>query len=116
MKRPMKFHGRAEQAQGLCAVPGCDEPGEFRAPLTPGTFDGPGAYRWLCLDHVRAEGTVLVAQQPLQGGDGGAGPGREVGQALARLLLGRHVPARLLDDPDQPVHFPRGRGRRKGAG
>jgi hypothetical protein len=39
----------------LCAAPGCDEAGEFRAPgvQAPG-FDGPGDYRWFCLDHVRA--------------------------------------------------------------
>ncbi len=38
-----------------CDAPGCPEPGEFRAPgeRAPG-FDGPGAYRWFCLDHVRA--------------------------------------------------------------
>ncbi len=30
-----------------------DEPGEFRAPLTPSDFDGPGRWRWLCLEHVR---------------------------------------------------------------
>ena len=29
------------------------EPGEFRAPLTPSDFDGPGNWRWLCLEHVR---------------------------------------------------------------
>jgi len=34
-------------------MPGCAEAGEFRAPLAPGNFDGPGAWRWLCLDHVR---------------------------------------------------------------
>ncbi|MBO9713362.1 MAG: DnaJ domain-containing protein [Sphingomonas sp.] len=40
----------------MCAEPGCDAPGEFRAPLAgPGNgSDGPGGYRWLCLDHVRA--------------------------------------------------------------
>jgi hypothetical protein len=27
--------------------------GEFRAPLTPSDFDGPGHWRWLCLEHVR---------------------------------------------------------------
>jgi hypothetical protein len=37
-----------------CAVLGCEEAGEFRAPgvQAPG-FDGPGDYRWFCLDHVR---------------------------------------------------------------
>jgi hypothetical protein len=38
-----------------CAEAGCDAPGEFRAPGGVGSdFDGPGAWRWLCLDHVRA--------------------------------------------------------------
>ena len=49
-----KFHGRVEGRAHECAHPGCAEPGEFRAPgaLRPG-FDGPGDWRWLCLDHVR---------------------------------------------------------------
>ena len=41
----------------MCAEAGCDAPGEFRAPLTDGFVsgrDGPGEYRYLCLDHVRA--------------------------------------------------------------
>ena len=34
--------------------PGCTEPGEFRAPgERSASFDGPGAWRWFCLDHVR---------------------------------------------------------------
>ena len=34
--------------------PGCNEPGEFRAPgYSSSGFDGPGDWRWLCLDHVR---------------------------------------------------------------
>jgi hypothetical protein len=37
-----------------CAHPGCSEPGEFRAPSgRRGSFDGPGEWRFLCLDHVR---------------------------------------------------------------
>ena len=52
--RQTRFHGRSE-ARGLCAHPGCAEPGEFRAPAGRGpSFDGPGNWRWLCLDHVRA--------------------------------------------------------------
>ena len=52
--RQTRFHGRSE-AQGLCAWPGCREPGEFRAPSRRrASFDGPGDWRWLCLDHVRA--------------------------------------------------------------
>ncbi|MFL6862636.1 MAG: J domain-containing protein [Allosphingosinicella sp.] len=55
-KRQTRFHGRAERAESHCAFPGCDEPGEFRAPPDEGRragFDGPGDWRWLCLDHVR---------------------------------------------------------------
>lgn len=51
--RQSKWHGRVEGAQTPCSVRGCKEPGEFRAPLTPSDFDGPGHWRWLCLDHVR---------------------------------------------------------------
>jgi hypothetical protein len=50
-----RFHGRMKNSQRVCDAPGCQEPGEFRAPgeQAPG-FDGPGSYRWFCLDHVRA--------------------------------------------------------------
>jgi hypothetical protein len=51
--KPTRWHGRVEGAAPRCAVTGCGEPGEFRAPLVPGNFDGPGAWRWLCLEHVR---------------------------------------------------------------
>jgi hypothetical protein len=51
--RTSKFHGRIEGASDRCAVSGCCAPGEFRAPLEPSGFDGPGAWRYLCLDHVR---------------------------------------------------------------
>ena len=50
--RSARFHGRTPR-NAPCDEAGCPEPGEFRAPLAPGTFDGPGAWRWLCLDHVR---------------------------------------------------------------
>jgi hypothetical protein len=50
-----RFHGRVEGKAEICAYPGCDAPGEFRAPGSRRpTFDGPGEWRWLCLDHVRA--------------------------------------------------------------
>jgi hypothetical protein len=54
-RRTQRFHGRVEGKTETCAHPGCAEAGEFRAPgaLRPG-FDGPGDWRWLCLDHVRA--------------------------------------------------------------
>lgn len=52
-----RFHGRVEGAGRQCMEPGCQEPGEFRAPPEDGVgFDGEGPrpYRWFCLDHVRA--------------------------------------------------------------
>jgi hypothetical protein len=50
-----RLHGRYQAEGRLCEFEGCGEPGEFRAPgrRTSG-FDGPGDYRWFCLDHVRA--------------------------------------------------------------
>lgn len=53
-ERKQRFHGRVEGRSERCDWPGCDAPGEFRAPggTRPG-FDGPGNWRWLCLDHVR---------------------------------------------------------------
>ena len=51
--RQTKWHGRVEGAEARCSVAGCRAPGEFRAPLTPSDFDGPGSWRWLCLEHVR---------------------------------------------------------------
>jgi hypothetical protein len=51
--RQTKWHGRVEGTAARCSVRGCPEPGEFRAPLTPPDFDGPGTWRWLCLEHVR---------------------------------------------------------------
>jgi hypothetical protein len=48
------FHGRVESEGRACEAPGCCEAGEFRAPGTrPHGFDGPGEWRWFCLDHVR---------------------------------------------------------------
>ncbi len=53
-RRQSRFHGRIEGHQQPCAHPGCTEPGEFRAPAGRGpSFDGPGDWRFLCLDHVR---------------------------------------------------------------
>ncbi len=51
-----RFHGRIPGARA-CSVEGCTQPGEFRAPPEEGARPrqhGPGAWRWLCLDHVRA--------------------------------------------------------------
>jgi hypothetical protein len=47
------MHGKVEGATGRCAVRGCRAPGEYKAPVQPANFDGPGVYRLLCLDHVR---------------------------------------------------------------
>ncbi|HWU92464.1 MAG TPA: J domain-containing protein [Sphingomicrobium sp.] len=77
--KPSRLHGRIEGARACCAVPGCDEPGEFKAPLAPSGFDGPGAWRFLCLEHVRAHNAkynyfegmspeeITEAQSPLAG-------------------------------------------------
>lgn len=75
-----RFHGRISGTGRGCNWPGCREAGEFRAPggQTP-SFDGPGDYRWYCLDHVREfnagydwfEGMsadeILAAHSPLHG-------------------------------------------------
>jgi hypothetical protein len=52
-----RFHGRVESHGRGCAEPGCDQPGEFRAPAGNGLgggHEGPRQFRWLCLEHVRA--------------------------------------------------------------
>jgi hypothetical protein len=51
--RQPRFHGRVEGAAAYCAVPGCCNAGEFKAPLSAPSFDGPGEWQWLCLEHVR---------------------------------------------------------------
>lgn len=56
-KGKTRFHGRVGSQRETCAYPGCEEPGEFRAPPGDGRradFNGPGEWRWMCLDHVRA--------------------------------------------------------------
>jgi hypothetical protein len=74
-----RFHGKIEGARDRCAVPGCTERGEFKYPLEPGNFDGPGSWRFLCLDHVREHNSkynyfegmsadeISEAQSPLGG-------------------------------------------------
>jgi DnaJ-like protein len=79
--RSTKFHGRVEDSHYCCSVRGCREPGEFRAPQTPSDFDGPGSWRWLCLEHVREHNAkydffegmsteeIEAAQSPIAGWD-----------------------------------------------
>ena len=75
-----KFHGRHEDPNRRCEAPGCRAAGEFRAPgYRPSGFDGPGEWRWFCLDHVREfnagydwfEGMsaeeIIAAQSPVSG-------------------------------------------------
>jgi hypothetical protein len=75
-----RFHGRVESTGRQCEAPGCREAGEFRAPgRQPNGFDGPGEWRWFCLDHVREfnagydwfEGMsaeeIIAAQSPIAG-------------------------------------------------
>lgn len=52
-----RFHGRVEAPGRPCEVPGCPQAGEFRAPPlegAPQNGDRPRAYRWFCLEHIRA--------------------------------------------------------------
>lgn len=120
-ERPRRFHGRVEGTGRVCAEPGCAEPGEFRAPLGhPGVGrEGPAAFRWLCLDHVRAFNTgynffsgmsvdeIHEAQRPL------AGWARET-RAFAHN--GGDAPPRWADFAD-PLEAIQGRfGRAKAAG
>ena len=52
-----RFHGRVETGR-ICEHPGCDQPGEFRAPGGHGRRgDEPPTWRYFCLDHVRAFNT-----------------------------------------------------------
>jgi hypothetical protein len=76
-----RMHGRVEGARAHCAVPGCGAPGEFKAPLEAANFDGPGSWRFLCLDHVREHNAkynffagmsteeISAAQSPIAGWD-----------------------------------------------
>ena len=95
-KRQARFHGRVEGNAQMCAHPGCEAAGEFRAPGSRRpSFDGPGEWQWLCLDHVRefnggynyfagmSSEEIEAAQTPYGGWDretrafatGGASPG-----------------------------------------
>ncbi|WP_115367595.1 DnaJ domain-containing protein [Alteripontixanthobacter maritimus] len=52
--RTSRFHGRHESEGRQCEHPRCADEGEFRAPGNRvAGFDGPGDWRWFCLDHVR---------------------------------------------------------------
>lgn len=75
-----RFHGRIYGSERPCDWPGCPLCGEFRAPgEQPSGFDGPGDYRWFCLDHVREFNTrydafagmtaeeIWKAQSPIAG-------------------------------------------------
>lgn len=109
--RSPKFHGRVEGAAAHCAVPGCPEPGEFRAPLTAPTFDGPGAWQWLCLEHVRQHNArynyftgmspeeIEAAQSPIAGWERGV-------RAFAH---GGADPAPAWGDFSDPLEAIRGR-------
>jgi hypothetical protein len=78
--RNQRFHGRYEETGRECEAEGCREPGEFRAPGSRAAgFDGPGDWRWFCLDHVRefnseydwfagmSADEILAAQSPVAG-------------------------------------------------
>lgn len=44
------FSGAVETSARTCAHPGCDKPGQYRAPRSPDALDD---YLWFCMDHVR---------------------------------------------------------------
>ena len=90
-----RMHGRVEGAQARCAVPGCGAPGEFKAPLQPANFDGPGAWRFLCLDHVRehnAKYNFFDGHEP-RGDHRGAVAARRLGPAEPQVRRQRRRPA-----------------------
>ncbi|MGD9811833.1 MAG: DnaJ domain-containing protein [Sphingobium sp.] len=81
-RRSPRFHGRVEGTSHPCAIEGCEEPGEFRAPPSHDDArraDAPPQWRWLCLDHVREFNTgynffagmsadeIAAAQRPYAG-------------------------------------------------
>jgi hypothetical protein len=112
-----RFHGRVNGSARPCDWPGCAERGEFRAPglRAPG-FDGPGDYRWFCLDHIREFNAgydffdgmnadeILAAHSPLHGWDresrtfrpdGGAGQSPRWADFIDPLdAIGAHMRAR----------------------
>ncbi|WP_017671587.1 J domain-containing protein [Blastomonas sp. AAP53] len=57
-RRRARFHGRVEGTGHRCDWAECAQDGEFRAPPAQdrshgSRFDGPGRYRWYCLEHIR---------------------------------------------------------------
>ncbi len=75
-----RFHGRYSTHERTCDAPGCVEAGEFRAPgQHRHGSDGPGEWRWFCLDHVRdfnsgynffagmSTDQIMQAQSPIAG-------------------------------------------------
>lgn len=51
MRKTGRFHGRVDDgALRACEAPGCEAPGEFRAPRGRGV----AGHHWFCLEHVRA--------------------------------------------------------------
>ncbi|MET0179525.1 MAG: J domain-containing protein [Novosphingobium sp.] len=113
--RYTRFHGRVEGSARGCEAPDCAEAGEFRAPGRRGpSFDGPGDYRWMCLEHVRQfnagydwfEGMsaeeIIAAQSPV------AGWARE--SRAFRVTAGLDEPPRWADFAD-PLEAIAGRAR-----
>ena len=101
-----KWKGRVEGAADRCGVAGCGEPGEFRAPLSPGDFDGPGRWHYLCLEHVRAHNSrynyfagmspeeISAAQSPIAGWERASRPFATQGRRPAAGVERLHRPAR----------------------
>ena len=109
------MHGRVEGARDRCAVLGCRGPGEFKAPLQPANFDGPGSWRFLCLEHVREHNSkynffegmspdeITEAQSPIAGWD----------RATRAFAHAGSDPAPSWSDFADPLEAISGRFRRK---
>ena len=100
-----RMHGRVEGARAHCAVPGCGAPGEFKAPLEPANFDGPGSWRFLCLDHVRehnAKYNFFNGMSPEEISDG-AVAARRLGPAEPQVRRQRRRPAASMERFRRPA-------------
>ena len=113
--RQTRLHGRVEGARARCAHPGCGAPGEFKAPLQPSSFDGPGAWRFLCLDHVRehnAKYNFFAGMSPQEISDAQSPFGGWDRSTRAFATAGSDPPPAWADFPD-PLEAISGRfGRR----
>ena len=102
-----RLHGRYATNARRCDSPACRELGEFRAP--PRGFDGPGDYRWFCLDHVpRVQRWLRLVRRDERRDDRRAVTDARLGPKPARFApmqgwtacrAGPTLPIRLMPSP-----------------